>query len=152
MYCPLIHQIISIILLTNFNQFVQSSNNYLQSKNINHHLSTMTNDKDKERQNVSFSIIVQMMAVGIKHIDEEKHDKQQDLDNTDWPMTENRKSILSWNGDSDEEQTENVQQDTRLLLLPIMIRMLLERLADNAQQLKDLQKFSEVRMKFFFCQ
>jgi len=43
---------------------------------------------------------------------------------------------------SGDEQTEKLQQNTRLLLLPLMIRMLFERLA--TQQSKDIQKSYEV--------
>jgi hypothetical protein len=126
MYFSFIHQIISIIF---FGQLVQGKNHYSQSNNVNHLLSTMINDKDKERQNR-----------GIKHIDEnDENDEQQDLDNIDWPMAYNRKFLVSRNDDANEEQ---------MLLLPIMIRMLLERLP--ADTTSDLQKFSEVRTKYFF--
>jgi hypothetical protein len=123
MYFSFIHQIISIIF---FGQLVQGENNYSQSNNVNHLLSTMINDKDKERQNS-----------GIKHIDEnDENNEQQDLDNIGWPMAYNRKFLVA-----NEEQ---------MLLLPIMIRMLLERLqAQPADTTSDLQKFSEVRTKYF---
>jgi len=143
-----------MILFTSLYQLVYSDHNdilsNLISKNRNdHQSSTMTTVKDNERQNGSFNIIVRMIAFGIQRTDD---------DDKDLPETNNKKSLLPSKKDSDRfenDQTEELQQNTRLLLLPLMIRMLFERMsehADKIQQSKDLQKSDEVRIKFFLIQ
>jgi hypothetical protein len=149
-----------MILSTSLYQFAHSDHHAIQSnlisKNRNDHQSPiMTTIKDNETQNGSFNIIVRMIAFGIQRTDD---DEQQKLIDNDVSETNNKKFLLPSNKDSDRsenEQTEELQQNTRLLLLPLMIRMLFERMSERAdaiEQLKDLQKSDEVRIKFFLIQ
>ena len=149
MYLLIIHQTIFLILLTSFYQLVQGANMFLRSnsaaKNVNHHLSAVTNGIDEERPNGSFSIIVRMMAFGVRRTDDEENDRDRSM-----TLSANHLSLNKISDDSEEQQTDDVQRNNRLLFLPLMIQMLFERLAEHAdatRQLKDTMKISEVRMK-----
>jgi len=125
-----------MILFINLYQFVYSNNHDIPSKLISknsndHHLSILTNDKDNQIQNGSFNIIVRMIAFGIHRTDD---DERQKLVDTDLSVINNKKLQLLSNRDfdrSEDEQNEELQKNTRLLLLPLMIRMLLERMAER---------------------
>lgn len=140
----LLHQIIAMTSLppSSFAQLSQGGHVDLRSRriwqNANHHLSSVINDKDEDRKNRSFTIIARIMAFGIRHADAERSDEQHNMDGT--------KSFLPLNedsNDSEEEQVKDVQQN---ILLTLMIRMLFERLA---QQANDTRKLSAVRMEPF---
>ena len=139
----LIQPIIIMIVLTSFCQLVQGGNTVLHarhiSQNANHHVSSMINDKDPEGKNGSFSVIVRMIAFGIQRTNDEENDEETNK--------EDERGFLSpSNHGSEEEQVEDVQQNRRLVLLPLMIRMLLERMT---QQAKDTRQSSQVRRRFF---
>lgn len=124
MYLSFIHQIISVIFFINFYQLVHSDQNFI--------LPTITNDT----QNRSFNLIVRMITFGVHG----NNDEQQ----KDFRLKK----------DSDSEQMEELRKNPRLLFLPLMIRMLFERIAEHdntSQPTKNIQKFYQViRINFLF--
>ncbi|CAF3533139.1 unnamed protein product [Rotaria sordida] len=150
MYFLFFHEIVFIILFTNLYRLVHSNNNdipsKITSKNPNgYRLSTVTVVKDNETHKEPFNIIVRMIAFGIRRSDDDdENNEQQKLVNKNLPMTNNHKFFLSSNEDSDRFK---LQKNTRLLLLPLMIRMLLERIAEHTniiEKSNNSQKFYEI--------
>jgi hypothetical protein len=123
---------IHLILFITLYQLVDGINNDIPSKLISKNsndqrFSTVTNDQENQTQNGSFNVMVRLIAFSIQRTDDEEQ-KLTDPDSS--------KFILSSNKDpdgSEDKETEKLQQDTRLLLLPLMIRILLERANTSSQ-------------------
>jgi hypothetical protein len=82
-----------------------------------------------------------MIAIGIRRTDDVENNEELQLINTN-----NKKPLWAYNKGSDDKQTQELQKNNRVLLLPLMIRILLERIAERDDK---IQNSYEVRIKFF---
>lgn len=131
------HEILSIIL---FNYFVvqisSNSNNIpsqvLASNSSDNHLSTITASKDNKTNKIPFSIVIRMIAFGIHHShdnNEQKHSFNTImLKNSNQHFLTSSKKLLN---NSTNEKIWNLHKNSELLLLPLMIRMLLDRISQR---------------------
>ena len=133
MYFSFIHEIIFIISLTIFYQLVYGDN---PSKIIlkNHLLPS------NEIRKRPLSIIVRMIAIGIRRPDDVEN-KAELID------TNNEKPLWAYNKGSDDKQTQELQKNNRVLLLPLMIRILLERIGERGDKIQNSHEVKIVKIK-----
>jgi len=142
MYFSFIHEIILMVLFINLHQLVHGNNidmpPKIASKDFNDHgLRTVMVGKSNETHNESFNSIIRMIAFGIRRFDEDK-EQQRKLVNANIPMS--------------NKDPEELQINTRVIFLGLIIRMLLARIAERADKIKksdDFQKFYLVRVNIF---
>jgi hypothetical protein len=127
-----------IVILTTFNHLIHCDNNISPSRVLskNHDLPLA---KVNETHDVRSNIIVRMFAFGIRRSDDDEEGKK----------TVDMNSLLANNDCCDDKQTRELQKKTRLLLLPLMIRLLLARIADRANTIEKSNGLYEVRIRFF---
>ena len=133
MYFSFIHKIIFIISLY---QIVYSDNRLK-----NHSLTRIIIDKNKEIHKEPLSLFIRMIAFGIHRSNVvENYEEQKLIDK----HNNNNKAMQIYNRES---ETEKSQKNIHLLLLPLMIRILLERIAEQNETYSKIK--SESNMKFF---
>jgi hypothetical protein len=143
MYFSLIHEISLMVLFINLHQLVHSDNNdmpsKIASKDFNDHsLRTATVGKSNETHNGSFSSIVRMIAFGVRRFDEDEEQQRK----LNIPIS-----------NKDPDPSEELQINTRVIFLGLIIRMLLARIAERADTIKksdDFQKSYLVRVNSFW--
>ncbi|CAF0779314.1 unnamed protein product [Rotaria sp. Silwood1] len=99
-----------------------------------------------------------MIAFGIRRSDDDENKELRKLIDKNLPIANNQKIFLLSNEDSDRfnnGQIQNLQKKTRILLLPLIIRMLLKRIAERTniiEKFNNSQTSNEVKKKFFTIQ
>ncbi|CAF0734547.1 unnamed protein product [Rotaria sp. Silwood1] len=96
-----------------------------------------------------------MIAFGIRRSDDDKNKELQKSIDKNLPIANNQKFFLLSNEDSNRfnnGQIQNLQKNTRILLLPLIIRMLLKRIAERTniiEKFNNSQTSNEVKKKIF---
>ncbi|CAF4653272.1 unnamed protein product [Rotaria sp. Silwood1] len=94
-----------------------------------------------------------MIAFGIRRSDDDKNKELQKSIDKNLPIANNQKFFLLSNEDSNRfnnGQIQNLQKNTRILLLPLIIRMLLKRIAERTniiEKFNNSQTSNEIKRK-----